>query len=151
MSLSRAWTASWICINAWFNGRTLPGRVLIGFWCDYDNENLYFFRILADISVLLILAIIKYSYTAEMLFFGYAHWPWENCQENCFSFFIFFNKIQDDWRITCYSRELELFHWFVPRKHLTLDICWLYFGVILISNFCVVYIKKLVTLPLRQI
>ena len=68
-----------------------PGLVLISFWCDYDIENLYFlrFRILADISVLLILAIIKiwqYSYTAQMLSFGYAHWPRENCQENCFSF-----------------------------------------------------------------
>ena len=38
-----------------------PGRVLISFWCDYDDENLYFFtfRILDDISVLLISAIIK--------------------------------------------------------------------------------------------
>ena len=56
------------------------GRVLISFWCDYDNENCNFlrFRILADISVLLILAIIKiwlYSFTAQMLSFGYAHWP----------------------------------------------------------------------------
>ena len=36
-----------------------PGCVLISFLCDYD-KNLYFllFRILADISVLLILAII---------------------------------------------------------------------------------------------
>ena len=38
-----------------------PDHVLISFWCDYDNKNLYFlrFRILADISVLLILAVIK--------------------------------------------------------------------------------------------
>ena len=39
-----------------------PGRVLISFWCDYDNKNLYLrlrFSILAAISVLLILAIIK--------------------------------------------------------------------------------------------
>ena len=38
-----------------------PGHVLIIFRCDYDNENLYFlyFRILADISFLLILAIIR--------------------------------------------------------------------------------------------
>ena len=21
-----------------------PGRVLISFWCDYDNKNLYFFK-----------------------------------------------------------------------------------------------------------
>ena len=37
-----------------------PGRVLISLWCDYYNKNLHFlrFRILADISVLLILAII---------------------------------------------------------------------------------------------
>ena len=102
------------------------------------------FRISADISVLLILAIIKiwlYSYTAQMLSFGYAHWPWENCQENCF-----FNKIQDGRQITCYSWELELLHRFVPRKQLTLDICWLHFSVILTSHFYVVYIKKLVTM-----
>ena len=52
-----------------------PSRVQISFYCDYDNTNLYFLRsrILADISVLLILAIIK------MLSFVYAHWPCENC------------------------------------------------------------------------
>ena len=38
-----------------------PGRVLITFWCDSDVKNFDFsrFRILAHISVLLILAIIK--------------------------------------------------------------------------------------------
>ena len=38
-----------------------PGRVLISFRCDSDNQNFIFlrFRILADISILLILAIIK--------------------------------------------------------------------------------------------
>ena len=36
-----------------------PGRVLTSCWCDYDNKNFLRFRILADISVLLILAIIK--------------------------------------------------------------------------------------------
>ena len=57
--------------------------MLISFLCDYDNKNLYFFllfRILADISVLLILAIIKiweYGYTAQILSFVYAQWPWE--------------------------------------------------------------------------
>ena len=41
--------------------RPYPGRVLISFWFDYDTRNFYFFRfrILADISVLLIFAIIK--------------------------------------------------------------------------------------------
>ena len=29
-----------------------------------------------------------------MLSFGYAHWPWENCQENCFVFFIFFSNLR---------------------------------------------------------
>ena len=40
-----------------------PGRVLISFWCDSDNNNSHFLRfwILADISVLFILAIIKIS------------------------------------------------------------------------------------------
>ena len=32
--------------HAWFKGRTLPGRVLISFWCDYNNKNLYFFYVL---------------------------------------------------------------------------------------------------------
>ena len=66
------------------------GCVLISFWCDYDNKNFFLrFMMLADISVLLILAITKiwlHSYTAQMLSFGYAHWHLEDCQENCFSF-----------------------------------------------------------------
>ena len=43
--------------------RPYPGRVLISFWCDSDNKKLGFLRfgILADISVLLILAIIKFG------------------------------------------------------------------------------------------
>ena len=46
-----------------------PAHVLISLWCDSDNKNFLFFlysSILADISVLFILAIIKiwyYSYT----------------------------------------------------------------------------------------
>ena len=38
-----------------------PGRELKSFWCDPDGKNFDFlhFSILADISVLLILAIIK--------------------------------------------------------------------------------------------
>ena len=59
--------------------------------------------------------------------------------------FHFWNKIQDGRRITCYSQELELLHRFVRRMQLTLDICWLHFGVILTSHFYVVYIKILVT------
>ena len=35
-----------------------PGRVLNGFWCDSNNKN-FDFSNLADILVLLILAIIK--------------------------------------------------------------------------------------------
>ena len=40
------------------NEEPYPGRVLISFWCDYDNRNLYFlrFRISTDISVLFIWA-----------------------------------------------------------------------------------------------
>ena len=40
--------------------RPYPGRELKSFWCDSDNKTLIFLRfsILADISVLLILAII---------------------------------------------------------------------------------------------
>ena len=41
-----------------FGSKEEPYPVLISFWCDYDNKNLYFillrFRILADISVLFI-------------------------------------------------------------------------------------------------
>ena len=56
MSLSRACTASWICFMFGLTKRPYPAHVLICFWCDS-----YFlrFRILADISVLFILAIIK--------------------------------------------------------------------------------------------
>ena len=41
--------------------RPYPANVLISFLCDSDNKTLIFllFRILADISVLFILAIIK--------------------------------------------------------------------------------------------
>ena len=41
--------------------RPYPERVLNCFWCDSDNKNFDFLRfsIFADISVLLILAIIK--------------------------------------------------------------------------------------------
>ena len=60
-----------------------------------------------------------------------------------FFFFLFFNKIQDGRRITCYSEELELLHRFVSRKQLTLVICWLDFGVILKSHFHI--FKNLVT------
>ena len=74
--------ALWVCST--FGLKEIPhlGRVQIKFWCDYEIKNFFFcfFRILADISFLLILAIIKiwsYSYTAQILSFrfGYAHWP----------------------------------------------------------------------------
>ena len=41
--------------------RPYPAHVLISFWCDSDKKTLTFlrFRILADILVLFILAIIK--------------------------------------------------------------------------------------------
>ena len=58
MSLSRAGTASWICFMIGSKEEPYPGRVLISFWCDYDNKNLYF-RISADNSILLILLITK--------------------------------------------------------------------------------------------
>ena len=47
--------------HVWFKGKTLPWPWAEKLWCDSDNKNFVFlrFRILADISVLLILAIIK--------------------------------------------------------------------------------------------
>ena len=66
-----------------------------------------FFRILADISVLLIFAKLSkfgdklYCYTAQMWSFVYAQWFWEKL----FLFFHFFNKILDGLRITCYSQD----------------------------------------------
>ena len=43
MSLSRAQTALWICFMFGSQEEPYPGHVLISFWCDYDNKNLYFF------------------------------------------------------------------------------------------------------------
>ena len=37
--------------------RPYPAHVVISFWCDSDNKNFYFYTF--NISVLLILAIIK--------------------------------------------------------------------------------------------
>ena len=61
MSLSRAWTALWICFMFGLRERPYSAHVVISFWCDSDIRNYNFsrFRILADISVLFILAIIK--------------------------------------------------------------------------------------------
>ena len=58
---ARAQTASSICFMFGLKEIPYPGRELKSFWCDFDNRNLDFFTffILADISVLLILAIIK--------------------------------------------------------------------------------------------
>ena len=64
--------------------RPYSGRELKSFWCDSDNKNFDFLRfsILADISVLLILAIIKiweYSpYNPTRIiskYLQYAYWP----------------------------------------------------------------------------
>ena len=61
MSLSRAWTALWICFIFGLKERPYSAHVLISFWCDSDNKNYDFlrFKILADFSVLFILVIIK--------------------------------------------------------------------------------------------
>ena len=61
MAHATAWTALSICFMFGLKERPYPGRELKSFWCDSDNKNFDFlcFSILADISVLLILAIIK--------------------------------------------------------------------------------------------
>ena len=61
MAHARAQTALSICFMFGLKERPYPGRELKSFWYDSDNKNLIFLRfcILADISVLLILAIIK--------------------------------------------------------------------------------------------
>ena len=61
MAHARAQTASSICFMFGLKERPYPGRELKSFYCDSDNKNFDFLRfcILADISVLLILAIIK--------------------------------------------------------------------------------------------
>ena len=61
MSLSRARTALWICFMFGLTERPYSAHVLISFWCDSDNKNYDFFHfeILAGISVLFILGIIK--------------------------------------------------------------------------------------------
>ena len=42
ISLSRAYTASWICFMFGLKGRAYPGRVLKSSWSDLDNENFFF-------------------------------------------------------------------------------------------------------------
>ena len=111
---------------AWFKGRTLHWSCA---WCflvfgvimiikTYIFYVLGFYLIFQGLLILAIIKIWLYSYTAQMLSFRYAHWPWEIVRRIVF---LFFNKIQDGQRITCYSHEL--LYRFVPRKHLTLDIC----------------------------
>ena len=53
--------ASSICFMFGLKERPYPGRELESFWCYSDNKLCFFLRfsILADISVFLILAIIK--------------------------------------------------------------------------------------------
>ena len=61
MAHTRARTALSICFMFGLRERPYQGHVLKWFWCDSDNRNFDFLRfsILTDISVLLILAIIK--------------------------------------------------------------------------------------------
>ena len=61
LTLARALIASSICFMFGLKERSYPGRELKSFWCDSNNRTLIIlrFNILADISVLLILAIIK--------------------------------------------------------------------------------------------
>ena len=41
MSLSRAWTALWICFMFGLKERPYPAHVLIGVWSDSDNKNFF--------------------------------------------------------------------------------------------------------------
>ena len=61
MAHARARTAPSICFMFGLNESPYTGRELKSFWCDSDKKRKIFLRfsILADISVLLILAIIK--------------------------------------------------------------------------------------------
>ena len=61
MAHARAQTASSICFMFGLKEKPYSGRELKSFWLDFGNKNLIFLRfcILVDISVLLILAIIK--------------------------------------------------------------------------------------------
>ena len=44
MSLSKPWTASWICFKFDLKERPYSGRGMISFWCDYDDKNLISLR-----------------------------------------------------------------------------------------------------------
>ena len=59
MSLSRAWTALWICFVFSLKERAYSAHVVIGVILIIKTMIFLCFSILADISVLLILAIIK--------------------------------------------------------------------------------------------
>ena len=54
-----------------------PGRVLINFWCDYDNKTVLVFWLIFQFCSFWLLSKFDntYSYTAQMLSFLYAHWP----------------------------------------------------------------------------
>ena len=51
-----------------------PGCVLINFWSHSDNKRLHFF-VFKNFSAFFIFANIIKIYTAQILFFDYAHWP----------------------------------------------------------------------------
>ena len=132
MSLSRAWTASWICFMFGGKERAYSGRVLISFWCDSANKNFDFLRF-RNIAMQL-------KFYLSCMLAGPEKFVWR-------IYYYFFNKIQDGRQVTCCSQELEPLHRFVPcflsRKHLTLAIYGLDFGVILIIKTSYFFLVKL--------
>ena len=92
MSLSEAWSVSWICFMFFFT-----------FW----NFSAYFCTFWP---------LSKFDIGLQLKFYilGMLTSP----EKFVLRIVFFFRKIQDGRQITCYSQELELLHRFVPRKHL---------------------------------
>ena len=111
MSLSRAWTASWNCFMFGLLEIFYPGCVLINFCCDPDNKNLDFlhFSILADISVLLILANQFSNIVMQLQFYllGMLTGSKKCVSRIVFIFSFLFSKIPNGRQIICYSQELD--------------------------------------------
>ena len=107
MSLSKAWTASWFvsCLVQRNNPNLDVCRLVFCVNMIIKTSFFLVFRVLAYISVLLILTIIKiwwYGYTGQIWSFVYAQWRWEKVRRIVFLFSTKF-KMADKSHVTLKS------------------------------------------------